>query len=302
MALYRDELLKCGLSPTSVNSHLSTIRGRYQERLLSSEGRDYFYSKLSAGIFPAEAKALIDEQIMRLQFAIDPKRTNAKGITRQDIADSEQGLRLTSEQASVLLRLPNVNTVQGLRDCALITVALCAGLRKMELCGLDVDDLRQCLNGELAIRVREGKGKKQRLVPYGAMSWCLVIVDSWLNIGGITDGAVFRSIWKGGRVRDPRLSVRAVEDIVKAYPVAIDGVLTTVAPHDLRHTYARRLYEAGMGILEIQRNLGHSDHKITERYIGVGKATSEPSNRSINLICRDCRKINGVNTGMKTKY
>src|SRR5690349_5615488 len=57
LALYRDELLKGGLSPTSVNSHLSTIRGRYQELLMSSEGRDYFYSKLSAGISPAEAKA-----------------------------------------------------------------------------------------------------------------------------------------------------------------------------------------------------------------------------------------------------
>jgi hypothetical protein len=65
---------------------------------MSNVGRDYFYGKLPKGISPAEAKAIVDEQIMRLQFAIDPKRTNLKVITRQDTADSEQGLRLSSEQ------------------------------------------------------------------------------------------------------------------------------------------------------------------------------------------------------------
>jgi site-specific recombinase XerD len=166
----------------------------------------------------------------------------------------------------------------------------------MELCGLDVDDLRQRLNGELAIRVQEGKGKKQRLVPYGAMSWCLVIVDSWLTVADITNGAVFRSLWKGGRVRISRLSVRAVEDVVKAYPVAIDGALVTVAPHDLRRTYARRLHDAGMGDLEIQNNLGHSDRRTTERYIGVAIVVSVLRSRYISLIYlvyySKCRLVN----------
>lgn len=39
-------------------------------------------------------------------------------------------------------------------------------------------------------------------------------------------------------------------------------------PHDLRRTYARRLYEAGLPLLGIQQNLGHASHTTTERYIG----------------------------------
>jgi integrase len=49
----------------------------------------------------------------------------------------------------------------------------------------------------------------------------------------------------------------------------IDGELTAVHPHDLRRTYARRCYDAGMDILAIRDNLGHADHKTTLAYIGV---------------------------------
>ena len=45
--------------------------------------------------------------------------------------------------------------------------------------GLDVGDLRQRLGGELALHVREGKGARERLVPYGDLDWCLAVVDAW---------------------------------------------------------------------------------------------------------------------------
>jgi len=64
------------------------------------------------------------------------------------------------------------------------------------------------------------------------------------------------------------LSVRAIERIVDSYPVAIAGKMVRVKPHDLRRTYARRLYEAGVDLVAIQQNLGHSDLKTTLGYIG----------------------------------
>jgi site-specific recombinase XerD len=81
---------------------------------------------------------------------------------------------------------------------------------------------------------------------------------------------VFRGFYKGSkRVRATRLTARAVQNIVGSYPLMIDGHLGRVQPHDLRRTYARRLYEAGVDIEAIRQNLGHSDRKTTQGYIGT---------------------------------
>ena len=110
----------------------------------------------------------------------------------------------------------------------------------------------------------------QRLVPYGALDWCLIYVDKWLQLARIDSGAVFRGFYKGGRrVRASRLTVRAVQDILDRYPVSISGALRACNPHDLRRTYARRLYEAGVPLLAIQQNLGHQDSRTTEGHIGT---------------------------------
>jgi site-specific recombinase XerD len=146
---------------------------------------------------------------------------------------------------------------------------LCTGIREMELCSLEVRDLRQALGGELALHVRKGKGNKERLIPYGDLAWVLAIVDTWLKAAHLASGLVFRAIWKGGQRVRGKLSVRAVENIVTKYPVIGDGArLITVRPHDLRRTYARRLYEAGIDLLSISQNLGHASISTTRLYIG----------------------------------
>lgn len=96
------------------------------------------------------------------------------------------------------------------------------------------------------------------------------MVDAWLQEAGISEGYVLRGLYKGGkRLRPGHLSVRAIEYVVARYPVMANGHMLTVKPHDLRRTYARRLYEAGVDLLAIQQNLGHADHKTTLGYIGT---------------------------------
>lgn len=109
----------------------------------------------------------------------------------------------------------------GLRDTAVIALMLCTGIREGELSALEVKDLRQKLGGELALLVLEVKGTKERLVPYGELDWCLVVVDKWLEAAGISSGPVFRGLYKGGKkLRPGRLSLRAIEYITTAYPIA----------------------------------------------------------------------------------
>jgi integrase/recombinase XerD len=234
--------------------------------------RDALYSlarQHDADAGPADQKAFVDEALARLENAVDPDQCSVTVRTSQDRADADQ-VRLTAEQVSALLPAPGVDTPQGLRDTAVIAVMLCAGTRKAELAAPDVRDLRQRLGGEPALHVREGKGCKERLVPYGELSWVLAILDRWLAVAGISAGAVFRGFYKGNeRLRPGRLSVRAIQCILAGYPVMIDGELVAVKPHGLRRTYARRLYEAGIDLVAIQQNLGHADVKTTLGYIGA---------------------------------
>jgi integrase len=131
-------------------------------------------------------------------------------------------------------------------------------------------NLRQYLGGELMLHVCSGKGCKERLVPYGELDWVLVSVEAWLEAVGIGEGPVFRGFYRGNKTLRPGpLSVRAIQYLLERYPIAVNGDLVTVRPHDLRRTYARRLYEAGMAPVEIQQNLGHADLKTTLGYIGT---------------------------------
>ena len=84
---------------------------------------------------------------------------------------------LNAEEAEAVLARPDVGTPGGLRDRAMLEVLYSTGLRRAELAGLllfDVDATRG------TVFVREGKGKKDRVVPIGerALAWCLKYVEA----------------------------------------------------------------------------------------------------------------------------
>ena len=257
-----------GLSPASVTAHLATIRGRYRAALREGKLRDRLYTLTPAAAPLADRKAAVDEIIGRIRDQIDPEAVPVPTYTDQDTPDRTR-LRLTPGQANRLMAQPGIDTLRGMRDTAILALFLCTGIREAELCGLVVDDLRQRLDGELALYIREGKGRKRRLIPYGELDWVLRYVDLWLTHAGIDSGPVFRGFYKGSRtIRKTGLTKRAVNYLLNDYPITIDGDLHAVQPHDLRRTYARRLYEAGVDLNRIRQNLGHSDIKTTLGYIG----------------------------------
>lgn len=274
---YRDYLLRdkpnrqggTGLAPTTVQAHLATVRGRYAAILRDNRVRRALYDLAPAGFGPADRKAFVDEALLRLQNAVHPAAAPITVVTARDTADADH-LRLTPEQVRALLRGPGQDTLVGLRDTAIFALMACTGIREAELCALDVPDLRAGLGGELALRVRAGKGQQQRLVPYGPLDWCLAYVDRWLAAAKIAEGAVFRGLYRGGKsVRRARLSTRAVNDIFNRWPVEVEGALRAVKPHDLRRTYARRAYEHGMDLERIRQNLGHASVQTTQGYVGT---------------------------------
>ena len=268
------------LSPKTVQAHLASIRSRYQALLTrSNEARDRLYELANPDDSPMAQQAMVNEFFIRIANDVHPAAAPVKLVAKQDIADSEH-LRLTPWQVSALSRSPGLSSLRGLRDTALICLMVCTGIRAAEAAALHVSDLRQHLGGELALLVREGKGVKQRLIPYGPLDWCLMYVDGWLGAAGLGAGPVFRGIRRGGKsIRPSGIGAWTVNDIMNAYPITIGGALRTVKPHDLRRTYARNAYNFGMDLERIRQNLGHKSLATTQTYIGAldGRERHPPS-------------------------
>jgi len=169
---------------------------------------------------------------------------------------------LTLKQAQKLLETPDITTLKGLRDRAILAVMLGGGLRRSELAGLKFAQLQQ-RDGRWIISDITGKGGRVRSVPVPA--WAKQAMDEWAISANISDGFIFRSITKGESVGNS-ITSQAVQDIVKLYAKQAGF---TLSAHDLRRTFAHLARKGGAELEQIQLTLGHASIKTTERYLGT---------------------------------
>lgn len=172
---------------------------------------------------------------------------------------------LTEAQVDVLLESPPLNTAYGLRDRAMLEVLYATGLRVSELVGLSVLDVS--LNDGV-VRVVQGKGSKDRLVPLGAEAayW----VERYMTqarmelLGRKTSAALFLSS------RGCAMSRQGFWQLVKKYAV-VAGVQAPLSPHVLRHAFATHLLNHGADLRVVQVLLGHADISTTQIYTHVAR-------------------------------
>ena len=271
---YRDLLLET-LAPASARVHLSSIRRSYKALVENPQHRVDLVHQLQRQFAAADfatIKAMADELELRLMRAIDPQHSKVTTVSVQDEADSRH-IRLTPAQGAALMMRPDLSRLRGRRDVALIALLLATGLREGEVVQLEIDDLHQTYGGVPALRVKAGKGAKARMVPFGDMLWARQITELWLNER--ETGPVFTRMRQGrGDMRHPQttdmpMTTRSVQRMLGRYPISIDGEQRAVTPHDLRRSYARNLFQAGIPVEVIRQNLGHVDVKTTQAYIGV---------------------------------
>jgi hypothetical protein len=77
---------------------------------------------------------------------------------------------------------------------------------------------------------------------------------------------VFRAVDKKGRVHGDGLTAQSIYDIIRGYGIEVG---LTVAPHDLRRSFARLAHAGRSPLEQIQMSLGHASVATTERYIGA---------------------------------
>jgi integrase len=93
-----------------------------------------------------------------------------------------------------------------------------------------------------------------------------VAVDEWKEAGCITEGGVFRSINKTGRLWRTGMTPRVLWEVVRA--AAARAGIEKLAPHDLRRSCARLCHLAGGELDQIPFLLRHISIQTTERYLG----------------------------------
>lgn len=172
---------------------------------------------------------------------------------------------LTVDEAFALLEAPGPEDTYMLRDRAILELLYSTGIRVSELISRDLSDLD--FNEEV-LTVR-GKGDKERLVPVGRHA--LEAVRSWLaqrsqliaQRAKRGRGVELEALFLNGR--GSRLSVRSVERLVKGYGERA-GIIHSVTPHALRHSFATHLLEMGADLRSVQELLGHASLSSTQRY------------------------------------
>ncbi len=180
-----------------------------------------------------------------------------------DLPRSEKRLpqsAMTQREIESVLSLPDISDPMGLRDRAIMETLYSTAIRRSEVCGLRVDDL-MTERGLLA--VRQGKGKKDRIVPIGAraLSWIeryLTQARPLLEVD-MSQRALFLSGY--GEALTPDHLSRLMARYIDAADLGRKG-----SSHLFRHTCATLMLENGADIRYIQQLLGHAKLETTSIY------------------------------------
>ncbi len=212
-----------------------------------------------------EKKSTIARKLAALrsffQFCMQKKwlKDNPAKVVATPKQDKPVPSFLSEEEMASLLDVPDTRRPLDLRDKALLEMLYATGLRVSELVGLDLEDINF---EERLLRVR-GKGKKERLVPYGRAAedslQAYFRVRPSLAQGRIGDTAVFLNY------RGERLSTRSVQRIVRAC-IRQTALKRRISPHSLRHSFASHLLSRGADLRSIQELLGHASLATTQKY------------------------------------
>lgn len=169
----------------------------------------------------------------------------------------KQGFRLPGDLSNEAVQQVWIH-MTSLRDRAWFALMLRAGLRVSEVASLKLEDIVAPPGENQPARLRVcGKGRKERMVLLTEDAYA--VVQAWLQVRPRTSQAhVFLNERDGGP-----LSANGIEYCLREYAQQA-GI--TVTPHQLRHTYARQLTEAGMPVTSLGKLMGHAQVSTTQIY------------------------------------
>ena len=190
---------------------------------------------------------------------------------------------LTRDQANAMIAAAADSRQNGLRESAHLTVLYRTGMRCAESCNLDMADIRRVMTPSgrecWVVRIAHPKGwKNQGAMPreIGLDRQATEVLDRWIAQRGSAAGPVFQA--SGGNRVSPSHIRRTISRLGSRA-----GIERRVHAHAFRHTFAKELYDEGVGLVHIMRALGHASLDTTQHYlqsIGANEVVSVTSARS----------------------
>lgn len=202
-------------------------------------------------------------------------KSTMRGIKRSHAAPQQAAQPLLVEDLLRIMPLLG-DSVKGVRDRALLLVGFAGGFRRSELIAINFTDVEWVRQG-MIIHLRcsktdqEGQGRKIG-IPYARGRWCPVeSLRTWLELVGIENGPIFRSVSRHGHVNTKRLSPEAINGVIKQRAKAIGFNPDAYSGHSLRSGLATSAAQAGVATWKIRQQTGHASDAMLERYIRDGE-------------------------------
>lgn len=228
---------------------------RYHAHLLNT------YAKATAARRFVVARRLLDEAVKRKVIDTNP----AKDITSHiRINDSSPHTALSKGEAKRLLAAVDTSTNKGKRDYALLMILIYGGIRRSECAAITLQDIT-LKQEHYVLTIQSGKGDKARDVPLRPDVFRAIraYLEATNRSNDSPQSHLFTGFVKGQKATQRGITDRQIANIVEGY-AARAGVHAT--PHDLRASAITFFIDTKAPLVVVQRLVGHSDPKTTERY------------------------------------
>ena len=165
---------------------------------------------------------------------------------------------LSPDEATRLVNF-SAETVQAIRDHAMLELLYSSGLRLAELVSLDLEPMQADVkSGEVRVT---GKGSKTRIVPLG--KFAIAALQAWFAVHNQLAKTDETALFVGQR--GSRISPRVVQLRMKQWGIK-QGITSNVHPHLLRHSFATHVLQSSGDLRAVQEMLGHASISTTQVY------------------------------------
>jgi integrase/recombinase XerC/integrase/recombinase XerD len=271
--------LKVKAGELSANTAATYIRGVAkfmgwceQERIqdVSADTLRWWKASLLAGdkkpatvnVWFSGVKSLLAWGEEQRRLAYNPAK-NVKGAKRSGVSRHHSREALTDLEVNRILKQPDLSTVDGKRDAAILALMAFTAVRSVEVVRLTFADVRT-QNGRIVLDVT-GKGHldSDSLVVIGNVKAENALYD-WLAVRGGEPGPLFPSC--SNRSKGEHLSLSALRHLVKAYYKAAGVQGRNKTTHSLRHTAITKAITKGAPLQKVQTMARHESMNTTMVY------------------------------------
>lgn len=274
------DLQLAGYSPRTVEAYSYHVKkfldhfNKHPKRISEHEIKEYFlylkYKKKLSGSASAQAISGIKfmfQKTLDTDFKVFGIVKNPRGKKLPVILTRQETARL-------------LNSIRILRHRACLTTIYTCGLRLHEgthLAPADIDSKR------MMVHVKAGKGRKDRLVPLPKAT--LLLLRKFYKTHRNKD-FLFPAPGRGGcgeAAAVKALPDSSVQTVLKKARLEAN-IIKNVSVHNLRHSYATHLLEAGIDIRIIQKYLGHDSISSTMIYTHLTPIISENVQQKVDKL------------------